>query len=90
MKRTMAMKLLDAAAHGDLENVVHLIDNLGVNVNIADDKKRTSLHFACNGGHLEVVRILLDRGALIDAKDVNANTALHLGKLLCDKSMKSC
>ena len=30
---------------------------------------RTALHNAANGGHLEIVRLLLDRGAKIEAHD---------------------
>ena len=41
----------------------------------------TALHTATNKGHIECVGILLDKGADIQAKDYNGNTALHLVKI---------
>ncbi|KNC98895.1 uncharacterized protein SPPG_05860 [Spizellomyces punctatus DAOM BR117] len=47
-------------------------------VNSRDDKGRSALHFACAGGHADLVTLLLDRGADVDSRDVNGNTPLHL------------
>ena len=35
------------------------------------------LHFASEGGHLKIVRMLLDRGADVNARDKNSNSPLH-------------
>ncbi|KAK8783496.1 hypothetical protein V5799_010140 [Amblyomma americanum] len=35
------------------------------------------LHWACDRGHLEVVKLLLDRGADPEAKDAEGQTPLH-------------
>jgi ankyrin repeat protein len=39
---------------------------------------RTALHIAAEGGHLEVVEVLLKFGAVIDSKDEYGITALHI------------
>jgi ankyrin repeat protein len=46
---------------------------------LAKDKiNRTALHHAAKYGHVEVAKLLLDRGAKIEAKDINDLTPLHL------------
>ncbi|KAJ1382996.1 ankyrin repeat-containing domain protein, partial [Ochromonadaceae sp. CCMP2298] len=37
----------------------------------------TAVHLACVKGHLDVLRLLLEKGADTDAKDVDGMTALH-------------
>jgi ankyrin repeat protein len=44
---------------------VELLINSGVNINYADEDGITALHMAGLIGHLEVVKILLDRGGYI-------------------------
>lgn len=58
----LAPDLLDAAAEGDLARVKALLD-AGVDVNTANRYGATALTFACDKGHTEVVRVLLERGA---------------------------
>lgn len=40
-----------------------------------------ALHLAAKDGHLEVVRELLKRGAVVDAATKKGNTALHIASL---------
>lgn len=54
--------LLDAAADGDLTRVRALLD-AGTDVDSANRYGATALTFACDKGHTEVVRLLLERGA---------------------------
>ena len=43
----------------------------------ADYDGRTALHLACSKGQLDTVRLLVDRGASVNAPDRFHNTPLH-------------
>lgn len=45
-------------------------------VNCTDNFKWTPLHFACHSGQLDVVQLLIENGALIDAQSFNGGTPL--------------
>eukprot|EP00043_Microstomoeca_roanoka_P030136 m.24847 g.24847 ORF g.24847 m.24847 type:complete len:125 (-) comp9754_c1_seq2:61-435(-) len=63
-------ELLDAAAHTDIGRVRSAI-NKGADVNCKHPQgdNKTSLHFASQFGHLEIVRLLLQHGADANAPD---------------------
>jgi hypothetical protein len=65
---TKAEQLQDAARKGDAAAVKKLLDE-GVDVNTKFRYNATALFYACDHGHLEVVKVLLDRGAAMDVKD---------------------
>ena len=65
--------LREAAVLGEAETVRALLDG-GAAVDAADTKGRTALGMAVGGGHVEVARLLLDRGA-----DVNRQTSAQFG-----------
>jgi hypothetical protein len=65
-------ELRRAASAGDLAKVKELLDK-GVDVNAANHYGGTALAFACDKGHTEVVRLLLERGANANAKDTFYN-----------------
>ena len=53
----------------------------------------TALHWACDAGHVEVARLLLERGAAPNAQNEDGSTPLHMaracehldaGRLLCE------
>eukprot|EP00026_Physarum_polycephalum_P011596 Phypoly_transcript_11831.p1 GENE.Phypoly_transcript_11831~~Phypoly_transcript_11831.p1 ORF type:complete len:249 (+),score=33.50 Phypoly_transcript_11831:333-1079(+) len=77
--------LLHAADCGDLARVTELVDVGGVGVNEQWKKKdgrgynplATPIHYAARSGHLDVVKFLVDRGADINARDIENWTALH-------------
>ncbi|HSR68448.1 MAG TPA: PQQ-binding-like beta-propeller repeat protein [Acidobacteriota bacterium] len=52
----------EAARQGDTETLSRLLDK-GVDVNSTTRYNSTALHFAADKGHLEAVRLLLERGA---------------------------
>jgi 26S proteasome non-ATPase regulatory subunit 10 len=47
-------------------------------INSHDEDERQPLHWACTGGHVELCRLLIDRGARVDAQDESGWTALHI------------
>jgi ankyrin repeat protein len=61
-------ELLRAVRQGDLAAVRALLD-AGVSANTKYRYDRTALSFAADRGHLEVARLLLERGADVDARD---------------------
>lgn len=65
---TKAEQLQDAARKGDAATVKRLLDE-GVDVNTKFRYNATALFYACDHGHLEVVKVLLDRGADMSIKD---------------------
>ncbi|KAJ5669427.1 hypothetical protein N7462_010497 [Penicillium macrosclerotiorum] len=54
--------IFEAAARGRIETVRTHLEN-GVDPNNGDAQGRTPLHFACRGGHWDVARLLLEKGA---------------------------
>lgn len=40
-----------------------------------------ALHLAAKDGHIEIVKELLNRGALVDSATKKGNTALHIASL---------
>jgi ankyrin repeat protein len=68
--------LLEAAARDDVAAVTALLD-LGVSPNVQDEKKQRALHTAAYENALRVARLLIERGADVDAVEENyGNTPL--------------
>ena len=65
---TKADELQDAARKGDAATVRKLIDE-GVDVNTKFRYNATALFYACDHGHVEVVKALLEKGADLTVKD---------------------
>jgi hypothetical protein len=61
------MAILDAADAGDLEALFKLISK-GLNINKTDRWNWTALHMAVYGGYTEMVRVLIEEGANLDAR----------------------
>ena len=57
------MPAWEYARVGDLENVRYSLEVEGEDVNYVNDWNATALYYAAFGGHTEVVKYLLDRGA---------------------------
>ena len=82
-------RLHDAARAGNLNEVRRLIDE-GCDVSGIDaDLHQTPLHYAAEGEHLDVARILLERGADVDAHHVESigETPLGLVAATCSVEM---
>lgn len=66
--QTKADQLQDAARKGDAATVKKLLDE-GVDVNTKFRYGATALFYACDHGHVDVVKVLLDKGADLAIKD---------------------
>ena len=65
---TKAEQLQDASRKGDAATVKKLLDD-GVDVNTRFRYGTTAIFFACDAGQIDVVKVLLDRGADLSVKD---------------------
>jgi len=73
-RETAIAVLLSAAARGDFEETKRLL--LGQSPNCANNDNRTPLHLAAAGGRLQVLGLLLEKRAAIDAVDNFGRTPL--------------
>lgn len=73
------IRLIEAAKKGDLDAVRALVES-GMSTEVKDDNGMGPLHWAAKNGHPEVAETLIDAGADVNAKTVNAAsvTPLHL------------
>jgi len=60
--------LMEAACHGDVDVVKHLLEG-GLDPNMVGQDRRTALHLACAEGHFQVCMLLIDKGADVNAAD---------------------
>jgi len=67
--------LLDAVGEGNTFEVQRLL-NLGLSPHFQNHEGYTPLMAACYGGHIDITRFLLERGAHIESKDCYGYTAL--------------
>eukprot|EP00826_Nyctotherus_ovalis_P044606 TRINITY_DN4827_c0_g1_i5.p1 TRINITY_DN4827_c0_g1~~TRINITY_DN4827_c0_g1_i5.p1 ORF type:complete len:519 (+),score=138.92 TRINITY_DN4827_c0_g1_i5:166-1722(+) len=81
-KKEVNAKLLQAAETGDLATVESLLDrSLGdkvADVNTRSAESYTPLHFAAREGRLEMVSLLIERGANVHAQTKELRTPLHI------------
>ena len=67
---------ITAAADGDVDEVVLLLSVGGIEINDGDYDSRTALHLASGEGNHEVVKLLCERGANVNAEDRWGNRPL--------------
>ncbi|KAH0545481.1 hypothetical protein FGG08_000482 [Glutinoglossum americanum] len=66
------------AALGETEAVRFLLDSVSASIDIQNDSGETPIYKACQGGHADVVRLLLERGANASLGTASCNiTPLH-------------
>ncbi|XP_029120858.1 potassium channel KAT3 isoform X2 [Elaeis guineensis] len=71
--------LCKAAENNDL-GTIHELLRLGANPNSTDANGRTALHAAVQKGHCEIIKILLEQGAVMDNPDAGRWTPKTLGE----------
>ena len=75
--------LFAAVGQGDLEKVKELLAS-GAQVDVKDIWDRQPLHWAARGGHLPVVKYLIEeQGTQVDVKDMYGQQPLHLAACDC-------
>ncbi len=81
---TPLLDIFSASVTGDVDRVKRSLDRNPESVNQKDGRGLTPLHWAVNGGHKDVVELLLERGADVNTgRDINATplqTAKRLGE----------
>ena len=76
----------DAALDGDIDEVQRQLD-AGVDPNLKSSKGATPLFYAVYGGHLEIVELLITRGADVNALYLNGNSVLDQAHDYDDQEM---
>ena len=69
--------LLEACRRGDVESLRRAANFGPLDLRLADECGRTALHWAADGGHVQVATALIKMGADVDAVDDDGQTALH-------------
>ena len=62
--------------HGHADVVTFLLEN-GANTELCDDWNCTALHNAAGAGHYQIVDLLCDAGARLDARASNKGNLVH-------------
>jgi len=75
-QRRIQTAFLYACGYGSLAAAESLLDR-GVDIAARDGEGRTGLHWASWKPHVDVIRLLLERGAPVDAKDRSGATPLE-------------
>lgn len=70
----LSYELMTAAHDGDAAEVRRLIAE-GADVNFPDSRKLTALHYAALKNHVDIMAILVDSGARLQARDDRGNIA---------------
>ncbi|MHC4943207.1 MAG: ankyrin repeat domain-containing protein [Planctomycetota bacterium] len=72
-----AEEIHDAARDGDAARINSILEKDPKLLNLRNERDATALHFACDGGHVGIVEMLIEKGADLHALDVDGDTPLH-------------
>merc|ERR1711936_295398 len=70
-------EMFQSCRRGDLEQVMYLAEQKEVELNIRDRWDSTPLYYACLCGHLDLVKYLLNRGAVCDASTFDGERCVY-------------
>ncbi|ORX45573.1 ankyrin, partial [Piromyces finnis] len=71
-------QLIKACKKGDYEWVKQCLEQLGDNIYYVDESGRIALHYACESGNIDIVKLLLEKGSCINIYDNKFFTPLYL------------
>ena len=72
-----AQDILKAAADGEMDELKAMIEADNEALGVTDDAGRAAIHFAANGGHIEIVKYLLSKGVDKNLRTRADTTPLH-------------
>ncbi|KAK6112466.1 Ankyrin repeats (3 copies) family protein [Brugia pahangi] len=70
-------ELLEAAKNGDEESLLCCLTPFNINCHAVTGRKSTPLHLACGYNRVRTVKILLEKGADVQAVDIGGLVPLH-------------
>ena len=74
--------LFRACREGKLKTVKYLVEYTRADVNVvAPNSGRCAIHLACRHGHLEIVKVLLNHGACVNAVSLKGWSPCHVSSL---------
>jgi glyoxylase-like metal-dependent hydrolase (beta-lactamase superfamily II) len=73
----LAEEIHDVAQQGDLAKIKRLLEKSPELLEARSANEKTPLHFAAQGGHKDIVELLLAKGADVNAKNIASETPLH-------------
>ncbi|XP_041370018.1 E3 ubiquitin-protein ligase MIB2-like isoform X2 [Gigantopelta aegis] len=76
LKGEGSKEFLEATKESDVEKVKKVLERFPKLVTARPDNGITCLHIAANDGKLEIVKLLVEKGFDVNAKDLSGNTAL--------------
>ena len=79
-------RFLKAVAEGQAPRVRYFLHSIGVDVDYSDDQGFSAIHHAVLTGLTDVVEMLIEAGADVNAESLDYGTPLHLAALK-DRSM---
>lgn len=74
----MSEQFISYVKKNDIKKVGQMLDKKEVNINRIDQDKNTALHIAIEFGYLDMVKLLIQRGAKLQIKNGNGETAQEL------------
>lgn len=74
-KKFSTTPLLEMVYGGGVEGVQYILDQ-GVDVNLTDDLGESPIHLAARKGYVNIMRLLIQAGANLDARDAENETPL--------------
>ena len=83
----LAEEIHDAALKGDLAKVKMLLSKNPKLLDVRSENEKTPLHYASQGGHLEIAEFLIAKGADVNSRNIADETPLHYAAALGHKEV---